>query len=410
MFWVSLEGEDKNIENLNMISDLFSKENKIFLQTYKRTKLEIVSGDGIFLVDRKNSRYMDFFSGLAVNALGYAHPKIVEAVTNQISKFAHLSNYYITDIQNQFAEKLLKYSGMDKLFLTNSGTETTEAALKIIRKKFGPDKKIFSLSNSFHGRTYGALSITDRSKYRKGFEPLLANCETINFNDIDDLKLKVNGDTAAIFIEFIQGEGGINEVSEEFVDEINLLKQKFNFIVVADEIQCGVGRSGKNFAFNYYNILPDLVLVAKAIGGGLPLGALLVNKDLSNVFSYGEHGTTFGGNPLSCAAGKVVLEEIFESGLLVNVFNLGNYFKSQLEKVASNFPDKINNVRGKGFMLGVEVNFPGQIVVDEMLKKNILTNCTNKNVIRILPPLITKKQNIDYFLRKFEEVISTMKQ
>jgi len=401
-----VEGEGKNIENLIMISDLFTNENKFFLQTYKRTKLEIVSGDGIFLVDRKNSRYMDFFSGLAVNALGYAHPKIVEAVTNQISKFAHLSNYYITDIQNQFAEKLLKIADMDKLFLTNSGTETTEAALKLIRKKFGSDKKIFSLSNSFHGRTYGALSITDRPKYRKGFEPLLQNCETINFNDVDDLKLKVNGDTAAIFIEFIQGEGGINEVSEEFVNEINLLKQKFNFIVVADEIQSGIGRSGKNFASNYYNILPDLVLVAKAIGGGLPLGALLVSEDLSNIFSYGEHGTTFGGNPVSCAAGLVVLEELFDNGLLKKIYERGYYFKSQLLEIKNKFPDKIRNVRGKGFMLGVEVNFPGQIVVDEMLKRKTLTNCTNTNVIRLLPPLITNKEQIDLFLYNFEDVIN----
>jgi predicted acetylornithine/succinylornithine family transaminase len=401
-------GDDKNNKISIMISDLFTNENKFFLQTYKRTKLKIVSGDGIFLVDNKNSRYMDFFSGLAVNALGYTHPKIVAAVTNQITKFAHLSNYYVTDVQNQFAEKLLKLSGMNKLFLTNSGTEATEAAIKLIRKKFGPNNKIFSLSNNFHGRTYGALSITDRPKYKNGFEPLLQNCETISFNDVSDLKLKVNEDAAAIFIEFIQGEGGINEVSEEFVTELNLLKQKFNFIVVADEIQSGIGRTGKNFAFNYYNILPDLVLVAKAIGGGLPLGAVLVSEDLSNTFSYGEHGTTFGGNPVSCAAGLVVLEEIFDNGLLQKVYERGYYFKSRLFEIKNKFNDKIKDVRGKGFMLGVELSFTGQVIVDEMLKRKILTNCTNTNVIRILPPLIAEKEHIDHFLKNFEEVISTL--
>ncbi len=392
-----------------MISDLFTNENKFFLQTYKRTKIDIVSGEGIFLVDSKNSRYMDFFSGLAVNALGYAHPKIVEAVTRQISKFAHLSNYYITDIQNQFAEKLLTIAGMDKLFLTNSGTETTEAALKLIRKKFGPHKTIYSLTNGFHGRTYGALSLTSRAKYKEGLGPFLPNIHTIEFNDCIDLKNKINNNTAAVFIEFIQGEGGIVEINKEFIDELQLLKQKFDFLIVADAIQCGIGRTGKAFTHNYYDVKPDIILTAKAIGGGLPLGALLVNETLASVFSFGNHGTTFGGNPVSCSAGKVVLEEVFENGLLENVFSFGNYFKSQLVDIQNKFPNKISDVRGKGFMLGVEVKFPGQIIVDEMLKRKILINCTNINVIRLLPPLITNKEQIDIFLYNFEDVISKIK-
>lgn len=387
---------------------VFDKEQKFFLPTYKRIPFDIKYAEGIFLVDKNNNRYLDFFSGLAVNALGYAHPKIVEAVSNQISKFAHLSNYFISDIQIKLAEKLLGISNADKLFLTNSGTEATEAAIKLIRKKFGPDKKIFSLTNSFHGRTYGALSITNRPQYKKGFGPLLQNCDTLNFNDVTDLRNKINEDSAAIFIEFIQGEGGINEVSKEFVNELKTLKQKFNFIVVADEIQSGIGRTGKNFAFNHYDFSPDLILVAKAVGGGLPLGALLVSQELSNVFSYGIHGTTFGGNPVGCAAGLVVLEEIFENGLLEDVYELGIYFNSRLIEIKNKFKDKINDVRGKGFMIGVELAFPGQIVVDEMFKRKILTNCTNTNVIRILPPLIAKKEHIDFYLENFEEVINSI--
>lgn len=387
---------------------VFDKEQKIFLPTYKRIPFDIKYAEGIFLVDKNNNRYLDFFSGLAVNALGYAHPKIVEAVSNQISKFAHLSNYFISDIQIKLAENLLGISNADKLFLTNSGTEATEAAIKLIRKKFGPDKKIFSLTNSFHGRTYGALSITNRPQYKKGFEPLLQNCDTLNFNDVTDLRNKINEDSAAIFIEFIQGEGGINEVSKEFVNELKTLKQKFNFIVVADEIQSGIGRTGKNFAFNHYDFSPDLILVAKAVGGGLPLGALLVSQELSDVFSYGIHGTTFGGNPVGCAAGLVVLEEIFENGLLEDVYELGIYFNSRLLEIKNKFKDKINDVRGKGFMIGVELAFPGQTVVDEMFKRKILTNCTNTNVIRILPPLIAKKEHIDFYLENFEEVISSI--
>lgn len=390
------------------MDELFKKEKELFLSTYKRIPIDIKNGDSVFLVDRNNKKYLDFFAGLAVNALGYAHPKIVEAVTNQISTFAHLSNYFISDIQIRFAEKLLDISKMDKLFLTNSGTESAEAAIKLIRKKFGPDKKIFSLTNSFHGRTYGALSITDRPKYRKGFEPLLQNCGTIIFNDIDDLKNKIDRNTAAIFIEFIQGEGGIYEVSPQFADELIALKQKYNFIIVADEIQSGIGRTGKSFAFNYYNTQPDLILVAKAIGGGLPLGALLVSKELADVFSSGEHGTTFGGNPVACAAGLVVLEEIFDNELLKNVYELGIYFKSRLIDIKNKFPDKIKDVRGKGFMIGVELSFPGQSVVDEMCERKILTNCTNNNVIRILPPLIVQKEHVDFYLKNFEEVISSI--
>lgn len=387
------------------MNNIFDSDKKFFLNTYKRTKIKFVKGENIFLYDENGNAYMDFFSGLAVNALGYAHPKIVKAVSDQIAKFAHLSNYYITDVQIKFAEKLVAYSGMSKVFLTNSGTETTEAAIKLIRKKFGPDKKIFSLTNSFHGRTYGALSLTAREKYKDGFEPFLQNIYTIDFNDCLDLEKKVDESTAAVFIEFIQGEGGINEISKEFIRSLKSLKQKFDFLIVSDAIQCGIGRTGKAFSHDYYNIKPDIILTAKAIGGGLPLGALLVNQKLAEIFSPGDHGTTFGGNPVSCAAGLVVLEEVFEHGLLNHVFENGSYLKENLINLLYKFPKKIIEVRGKGFMLGVELNFAGQAVVDAMLKKNILINCTNNNVIRLLPPLITNQKQIDTFLYSFEEVI-----
>lgn len=383
-------------------------KNNYFLNTYKRLNINIIKGKGVYLFDDKGNRYLDFFSGLAVNALGYAHPKIVEAVSKQISEFAHLSNYFVTDVQTRFAEKLLNYSQMDKLFLTNSGTEAVEAAVKLIRKKYGPDKIIYSFSNSFHGRTYGALSLTARTQYREGFEPLLSNIHTIKFNDIRDLKDNINNNTAAVFIELIQGEGGINEASVEFVNELLSLRAKYGFIIAADEIQSGTGRTGKAFAYDHYNFKPDIGLAAKAIGGGLPLGAMLVDKKLENVFSQGSHGTTFGGNPVSCVAGKVVLEEIFENGLLENVFSLGNYFKEQLVIVQKKYPDKINEVRGKGFMLGVALKFPGKPVADEMLNRKILINCTNENVIRLLPPLIINKEHIDLFLKEFEDVVGSI--
>lgn len=390
-----------------MNSNIFEQEKKLFLPTYNRIPLEISHGKGVYLYDKNGNKYLDFFAGLAVNALGYAHPKIVEAISGQIAKFGHISNSFITDVQVELAELLIKYSGMSKVFFSNSGTEAVEAALKIIRKKEGPDKKIFSLTNSFHGRTYGAMSLTARSKYKKGFEPLVPNIYQINFNDVSDLEAKIDETTAAVFLEFIQGEGGVNVVSDEFASKLFELKDKYHFAVVADEIQVGIGRTGKPFAFNHFNVKPDLIVAAKAIGGGLPLGALLTSPEFDNVFETGKHGTTFGGNPVSCAGGVAVLKEVFENGVLENVAELGKYFIDELEKLSVKFPEDIKDVRGKGFIIGVELFYPGQIIVQKMLEKKILINCTNQNVLRILPPLIITKDEIDYFLVNLEQTLQT---
>ncbi|MCX6150188.1 MAG: acetylornithine/succinylornithine family transaminase [Ignavibacteriales bacterium] len=387
------------------MESIFAREKELFLPTYNRIPIEISSGEGVFLFDKKGSKYLDFFTGLAVNALGYAHPKIVKAVSEQITKFGHLSNNYITDIQIEFTEKLLKYSKMDKAFLTNSGTEAVEGVIKLIRLKEGPDKKIFSLTNSFHGRTYGAMTLTAREKYKKGFEPLVPNIYHINFNDVQDLQSKVGNDTAAIIFEFIQGEGGINEVSEEFLEKVVELREKYGFTLTADAIQDGIGRSGKPFVHNYYSINPDIIIVAKAIGGGLPLGSFLTSNKYKDVFTVGKHGTTFGGNPVSCAAGKVVLEEVFENGLMESVFDLGGYFKNKLLDLKKEFPDKIKDVRGKGFILGVEIFNDCAEVVKKMRSKNVLANCTNQNVIRILPPLISTQEHIDIYLKALKDTL-----
>ncbi len=388
---------------------LLKKENELFLHTYKRIPIEIEKGEGVYLIDKSGKRYLDFFSGLAVNALGYAHPKIVSAVSSQIGKFAHLSNNYITDIQIEFTDLLLKHSGMSKAFLTNSGTEAVEGAIKIIRKSIGPKKKIFSLTNSFHGRTYGALSLTAREKYRKGFEPLLDNIYKINFNDLKDLTSKVDENTAAVFLEFIQGEGGINVVSKEFVNKLDELRNKYNFYVVSDSIQCGIGRTGKPFSHNHYKFEPDIIVSAKAIGGGLPLGAILTSKKFDDVFTYGNHGTTFGGNPVCCAAGKVVLEEVFENGLMEKVNQLGIYLIESLKDLQSKKLKDIKEVRGMGFMVGVELFYEGNEIVKIMRDKGILINCTNQNVLRLLPPLIVNKEQIDHFIKSLDESFYELK-
>ena len=392
---------------MNNSENIFSLEKRFFHSTYNRIPLEISHGDGVHLLTKSGERYLDFFAGLAVNALGYCHPGINEAITKQLSKFSHLSNSYITDVQVSFAESLLNYAGLKKIFLTNSGTEAVEGVLKLIRKYYGPDKKILTFQNSFHGRTYGALSLTGREIYRDPFQPLVNGIEFINFNDIEGLQHSVSENTAAIFLELIQGEGGINVVSQEFTDVLLNLREKYDFAIIVDEIQSGIGRTGKGFAFEHYNFKPDILIVAKAIGGGLPLGAFLTNEKYSTVFNPGEHGTTFGGNPVACAAGNVVLTEVFENGLIENVRINGDYFIRELKELGKKFNSIIKEIRGKGYFIGIEMKVGGNNYVKKFRDRKVLINCTNKNVLRILPPLIAQKDDIDFFLYNFYEILKT---
>ena len=387
------------------INNLLEKEKKFLLHTYKRIPLEISHGEGVYIVTKDGKKYLDFFSGLAVNSLGYGNKKIINAIEEQIKKFIHLSNYYVNITQLEFAEQLIKYSGLSKVFFTNSGTEAVEASLKLLRKALGPDKKIFSFSNAFHGRTYGSLSLSGKEKYKKYFAPLLPNIFQLEFNNINQIEDNLDETTAAVYIEFVQGEGGIRIASKQFIKRLDELRKEFGFVLVADEVQSGIWRTGKPFAYNHFNLKPDLVIVAKAIGGGFPLGALITNKKYSDAFQIGDHGSTFGGNPVACAAGLAVIEEIINIKLMNNVENLSNYFISKLNQLKDKFPDKIKDVRGLGYMLGVELNFPCNKIVDEFRENCILVNCTSENVLRILPPLISIKTNIDQFLTTFEKLL-----
>lgn len=386
-------------------SNFFKQEESYLLQTYKRIPIQISHGEGVYLYSVDGKKYLDFFSGLAVNALGYGNKKIIQAIEEQIKKFIHLSNYYINSPQIELAEKLVKYSGLSKVFFVNSGTEAVEASLKLIRKSFGPEKRIIAFSNAFHGRTYGSLSLSGKEIYKKSFAPLLQNIVQLEFNDVEHLENSVDYNTAAIYIEFIQGEGGINVASNQFVKKIKKLRDKFGFALVADEVQSGIGRTGKAFAYSHYDIEPDLVLVAKAIGGGLPLGAFITGKKYENIFQIGDHGTTFGGNPVACAAGLAVMNEVFNIGLVNEVARLGDYFKSELNSLQKKYPHKIVDVRGFGFMLGVELFKSCSQLVDKFREKGILVNCTNVNVLRILPPLTATKENIDHFINIFNDIL-----
>ncbi len=386
--------------------NLKEKESQLFFHTYKRLPLEVERGEGCYLFTKDGRKYLDMFSGLAVNALGYAHPAVIKAVDEQMHKYAHLSNFFIQESQIKLAERLLSLSGSDKLFFTNSGTEAIEGTIKLVRKwsKTNGKKNIFGMSNGFSGRTMGALSLMDKEKYRGGYEPFLPDFGTINFNDTTDLTARVNNQTAAIFLEFIQGEGGIIGVTPDFVDLLKSLREKFGFLIVADEIQSGIGRTGKLFGFQNFDIVPDIITIAKPIGGGLPLGAILGSKKIADVWTYGVHGTTFGGNPVACAAGLATIDIVMTDQFMKNVNDNAAYFKSKISAMKLKFPI-IKEIRVFGYMIGIELGIESSAVVESILTKGVLVNSTANTVIRILPPLIANTAEFDILSDVLETVL-----
>lgn len=393
-----------------MTNILFEKEHEYFFQTYKRLSLDIARGEGCFLFDREGKRYLDFFGGLAVNALGYNHPGIKQAIIDQIDKYVHLSNYFVQESQVKLAEKILGVTGFKRIFFTNSGTEAIEGALKLARKwgRGNGKTRLFGLSNSFHGRTMGALSLTERPKYRDGYEPFLPEVGHIRYNDAEDLRSKVGENTLGVVIEVIQGEGGVNVVTKDFVKELHSLQTKHGFLIIADEIQSGMGRTGKFFGYEHFGILPDIVVVAKAIGGGLPLGALLGTEKVAGSFTYGVHGTTFGGNPVACAAGFAVLKEIVDHGFMKRAGETGEYLKSLCAQLQKEFPKLIKEVRGFGCMLGLELTIEGQPIVNELQGKGFLVNCTNTTVLRLLPPYTITREQCDELVTGMRSVLGSI--
>jgi len=390
---------------------IFEKENKYFFHTFHRLPLEIDRGEGVYLYSKDGKRYVDFFGGIAVNALGYNHQHINAAIEEQIHRYIHLSNYFVQDKTVELAEKIVNATSYKRVFFSNSGTEAVEGAIKIMRKWGQGSGKttLLNLTNSFHGRTMGALSLTERPQYRDGYDPFLPNTNSVKFNDVEDLCAKVNSQTLGIILEFIQGEGGINVISKEFVQKLKSLQEKFGFLVVADEIQAGLGRTGKFFSFEHYDIYPDIVVIAKAIGGGLPLGAILGNERVADVLTYGVHGTTFGGNPVACAAGCAVMEEIVDKRLMKQAGIIGEYLKSKAIELQKQFPAIVKEVRGYGCMLGIDLNRNGQPIVDEFLNRGILINCKITPVLRLLPPYIITTEQCDQLMFELHLILKSLK-
>lgn len=386
---------------------LHDREEQVLFHTYKRLPVEIHHGEGAYLFTADGRKYLDMFAGLAVNALGYAHPAVVRAITEQAGRYTHLSNYFLQEPQIRLAEILTHAADYDRVFFSNSGTEAVEGMMKLVRKwGVAHNKKtIVAMSNSFHGRTLGALSLMDRPKYREGFGPFLDNCAAATFNDSASLTAAVNAGTAAVVLEFIQGEGGIRPVTTDFVKTIEDLRRTFGFLLVADEIQAGIGRTGKFFSFQHFGVHPDIVLVAKPIGGGLPLGGILAGDELAALLEPGTHGTTFGGNPVACAAGVAVLHEILDQKLMDHAHEMGALLMKGLRTLAQQHTGLIREVRGYGLMVGAELSRDAEPVVTAMRDHGVLINGTDQTVLRFLPPLIVSADQVQTTLSVLGEVL-----
>jgi len=381
---------------------------KYFIPVYKRIDKVIIGGEGSVLYT-KDGGYLDMFSGLGVNILGYGNKKVNKAVEEQLKKHSHLSNYFEAESVGKLAKYLIEHSFAEKVFFSNSGTEAVEAGLKIIRKygKNNGRKNIITFTNAFHGRTLGSASITAPDKSSVYNHSGMTGVLTLEFNNMKDLD-KINSEAAGVFIELIQGQGGINVAEKDFVRELKIRTDKFKVILMIDEIQSGMGRTGKLLSFENYEIEPDLAVIAKAIGGGLPLGALLANKKFCDYLTIGEHGSTFGGNPVSCAAGLATIKQIGLEKFLSSVQKKGEMLKDGIRQLKKKHPDIIGRVSGMGLMIGIEILKNEDKVLGLFEKEHIFINMTQGNILRLLPPLIITEEEIKRFINAFKRVLEDL--
>jgi acetylornithine/N-succinyldiaminopimelate aminotransferase len=396
------------------LSSVMQSEAALLLPTYERNPVLFTRGRGVYLWDSTGKRYLDFLSGIGVNALGYGHPAIRKVLREQSAKLIHISNLFFHPYQAELAKMLSRMSGLDRAFFCNSGTEAWEGALKLARayahehNRNGHKAKwrMLALENSFHGRTFGSLATTYQKKYRAPFAPLLPGVNFVSFNDVDDLKRQFDGSVCAVCLETIQGEGGINPVTPEFLLLARELTRKHGALLIIDEIQCGLGRTGDYFAYQRYGVQPDIVTVAKPLAAGLPLGAILASNKVASCMHPGLHGTTFGGGPLSCAVAIEFLKQI--DGLLPHIAEVGEYFRARLDQLGSKHAS-IRHIRGMGLMLAVELNSAelAKNLTRHLLEEGIIVNRTQETVLRFLPPYIIRKRHVDTVIAALDAALKT---
>ena len=400
---------------MTKLEQIQAAEARLLLSTYDRNPILFVRGEGVFLIDEQGERYLDLLSGIGVNALGYGHPAIVEAIAKQSRALIHVSNLFFHEGQAELAQKLTERTGLDRVFFANTGTEAWEGALKLARAHAGLLRsegkqigtKFLALEQSFHGRTFGSMSTTHKAKYREPFAPVVPGVEFVKFNDIADLRAKFSSEVCAILVEPIQGEGGIRPLSQESFAEARALTSSTGALLIADEIQSGMGRTGKWCAYQHYGILPDVTTLAKPLAGGIPLGAIVCTEEAARAIHAGMHGTTFGGGPLACAVAIAVIDAMEKENLLAHATDVGNYFLAQLRALASRH-SAIIDVRGRGLMIAAELNSAdlAKLVVAEMLKRRIVINCTSDTVLRFLPPYILHRNHVDSAIRALDAIFT----
>ena len=386
---------------------------RYMMNTYRRSPLVFVRGKGSYLYDQNGKKYLDLLGGIAVNALGHAHPRLVRVIRRESARTVHVSNLFHHLHQGPLAKKLAEWSGMDRVFFCNSGTEAVEGALKLARvaarkRGFNERTRILALERSFHGRTCGALSVTHPVKYREPFEPLVPGVEFVRVNDVADLEAKFDDSVCAIIVEVIQGEGGIYPMSGQFWTRARELASHYGAALIADEIQCGLGRTGRHFGYQRHVGLPDIVVVAKPLAGGLPLGAILAQESFAEAFSPGLHGSTFGGGPLTCAVALEFLSVVEDEDLLENVRGRGAQLRAGLLRLGAQF-DFIREVRGEGLIVGADLTVEGRPYVEAALRHGLIINCTHDHVIRLLPPFNVTEKQVDDGLKVIRTVFEETK-
>lgn len=389
--------------------EIFAKDKSDYLPVFARYNIVLDNGDGPYVYDTKGKKYIDFLAGIAVNVVGHNYKPLVDAVSKQASKMIHCSNLYYTEVQVEAAEKLKKLSGMDKVFFGNSGAEANEGAIKLARKyatNIDPEKiQIISALHSFHGRTLTTLTATGQDHYHHGFGPLPAGFDYVPYNDIQALEAKMSDKTCAVMLEAIQGEGGVHVPDPDYLPKVRALCDKYNAVLIFDEVQCGMGRTGTFFGCQQFGVKPDIVTLAKGLAGGVPIGAFMATDKVANAFHAGDHGSTFGGNPLACAAACVVLDALIDGNLMENAKEIGAYLQSKFEEYKAKYPNLIKEVRGRGLILGMELTRPGREIANECLDYGAIINCTAGNVLRFVPPLNITKAHVDELISVLDKVL-----